>query len=159
MDLTKEYIKMCEKATEIQSHKTEEHDYYFFPQQMLDPDYMNDGRFTHIMDKIIDTKEVSWYIEGLDARIIWLPRQDQLQEMSNLAWDLFDKECAKLIKFRNGKISQDGKGTNIFQVDWNKTVNITAQMDSKEQCGLKVVMEKLHNKTWDGTEWVECNEN
>ncbi len=63
----------------------------------------------------------------------WLPRQDQLQEMSGLTWrdfDILSWACAW----------DDGKATTI---------------PSKEQAGIMALMLHKHSKTWAGTEWKE----
>ena len=64
---------------------------------------------------------------------IWLPRQDQLQDMLNhhpFSWDYFDKECARM--------------------SWIPTKGVST---TKEQAGLMVVMFQSYNKTWNGKEW------
>ena len=63
MDISKEYIKMCEKAVEIQEIRN----------QLGLGDYYSPyghGFSLHGENKLIDKHD-----------IIWLPRQDQLQDM------------------------------------------------------------------------------
>ncbi len=61
-------------------------------------------------------------------KIIWLPRQDQLQEMSGLDWRSFDKKCL------------------VYE---HPTL-----VPTKEQAGIRVVMKEKYNKTWDGNNWI-----
>jgi len=68
---------------------------------------------------------------GLPLEIcIWLPTQDQLQEMSGYQWNDFDDECLRI----------DQKLNEIIP--------------TKEQAGLMVYMRDWHNKTWDGEKWI-----
>jgi len=57
---------------------------------------------------------------------IWLPRQDQLQEISGLSWALFDKACIQR--------------EYVFST-------------TKELAGIQVVMKEKHNKEWSGEKW------
>ena len=61
-------------------------------------------------------------------KLIWLPTQPQLQEMSGFQWNDFDEECLK--------IDEDG------------------EIASKEQAGIMVVMHELHSKKWDKDKWI-----
>lgn len=65
---------------------------------------------------------------------LWLPRQDQLQDMLKhhpFSWDYFDKECVRM-----SWIQYEGVST------------------TKEQAGLMVVMFQTYNKKWNGEEWT-----
>ncbi len=74
--------------------------------------------------------------------VIWLPRRDQLQDMSGLGWEEFDDKCFLLA----GKyLILKGKECSADEI---------AQLVSKEQAGIMVVMHELYNKKWDGREWV-----
>ena len=128
MDVGAEYIKMCEKADEIQT-KTQP---------------------VHIMESrevfVYDGDEIWFHYavgegKGMVIRKVWLPRQDQLQEM--LEW-------AK-------------KGTyGVLLIDafynWSKkTFNpqpFGNDSMSWEQLWLAFVMKEKYNKTWSGEEWV-----
>ena len=56
---------------------------------------------------------------------VWLPRQDQLQILSGLSWQEFDKECLKY------------------------------DAETKEQAGIQAVMKEKYNKVWDGERWIK----
>jgi len=76
MDTSETYIKMCEKAEEIQEQRplfSDEHEYFAHK-----PVTQEDGDIINI---------IGW------RYIAWLPRQDQLQILSGLNWYLFDKTC------------------------------------------------------------------
>lgn len=113
MDTSKTYIEMCKKAEEIQRLRpivADDHDYF----------YCKVHGFGCDLDKAV-----------------WLPRQDQLQEMlsigkSNtftglLALQLFIEDNAK-----------------YEMLDW-----------SMEQLWLAFVMKSLYQKVWNGKEWVK----
>jgi hypothetical protein len=110
MDVSKLYVEMCEKAEEIQ-----------------------DECPTAIMEVI---KSFFRRKDPLNNDI-WLPRQDQLQEMIKTESN-FD-----LIKeFRDWQM-EDKK----IKIDW--LLNW-----SMEQLWLAFVMKKKYGNTWDGKEWV-----
>ena len=98
MDTSVEYIKICMKAEEIQN-------------EMIKPPYNPQRRIPSCEYHL---SYVYWF---MDDKVIWLPRQDQLQILSRLSWQEFDKECSKY------------------------------DMPTKEQAGLKVVMKLLFDKT------------
>ena len=58
---------------------------------------------------------------------ICLPRQDQLQILSGLSWQEFDKRC----------------------IDREYVFSTT-----KEIAGIQVTMKENHNKVWDGNGWL-----
>jgi len=123
MDTSETYITMCEKATEIQAIGQERH------------------RDTHAewwTDKqgAICTEDDGFYFY---EPCIWLPRQDQLQDMIPLPSD-FHRVCDKLYKF----------------TDWVK-VNATYESSActLEQMWLAFVMYEKHGKVWDGKDWVK----
>ena len=76
----------------------------------------------------------------LDTKYIWLPRQDQLQNM--------------IIK--NNK--QYNNLTLLTQVYYYHTMSLMHEIhniSTMEQAWLCLVMEKVHNKKWDGKEWIQ----
>ncbi len=64
MDTSETYIKMCEKAVEI---------------QVLRPHLLGDFRYSLVLNKIEIIDKESWMDD--QEIYIWLPRQDQLQAM------------------------------------------------------------------------------
>ena len=116
MDTSAEYVKMCD-CPEIQG------------QRGLHGDRWN---------------VLAWHEPNLEAHGIsdhpplaltghevWLPRQDQLQEMVGGSWV--------------GQLTELWHGT---------TTDYWAQFKSWEQAWLAFVMHEKHNKHWNGEEWV-----
>lgn len=64
---------------------------------------------------------------------IWLPRQDQLQEMSGMTWVYFDHRC------------------DVITQELHEGEPIPRP--TKDIAGLRVVMHELHNKAWTGEKW------
>ncbi len=118
MDTTPEYIKMCEKAEEIQSLK-------------LKPIYMMQSETNLLYEDndiwyifVLDKSKKSWLIKK-----IWLPRQDQLQEMVIG----IDNEYHLLTSF------------------YNFCSHFTHR--SFEKLWFSFVMKEKYNKVWTGEEW------
>ena len=57
-------------------------------------------------------------------KLVWLPREDQLQILSGLSWREFDKECLEY------------------------------EAETKEQAGIQVVLKRLYDKVWCEDKWV-----
>ena len=126
MDTSETYIKMCKKAVEI--HKARilcVGDYYA---------YRNDFGYLVVGTDSLPATAHKIFIGGC----IWLPRQDQLQEMS--------LEIVNDIK--QIPISLIGK---VCQYD-----SIPMWMNSWEQFWLAFVMKKRYSKIWNGDDWVKA---
>ncbi|MCD6295929.1 MAG: hypothetical protein J7M30_02120 [Deltaproteobacteria bacterium] len=136
MDTSKEYIKMCEKAVEIRGLWEQRIGDFFF-------------------DAITGIR-VQW--ESGDMRFasiptsesaVWLPRQDQLQEMvwENIVEnDPLRGECVKSQK------------PELLSNNFNKYVmkdGDRPRLESMEQLWLAFVMKELYSKTWNGKEWMK----
>jgi len=125
MDTSKEYIKMCEKAVEIQH------------EELLKGDYVVINEKTEL---IADTMHYS--PAELDTAI-WLPRQDQLQEMV-------------MDKFKGSSLY-----SMIDEFDWFCSesglvfTDYAEQFTSMEQLWLAFVMKEKYNKTWNGEDWIQ----
>lgn len=122
MDISKEYIKMCDYENIQVKRKEglwEEGDFYVA--------YKRDRVFC-------------WGGEGEDepydnSNPVWLPRQDQLQEM----WEYSHSSYSKIQKF-----------TAELDNDFDYFVNF----DSMEQLWFAFVMHELYQKKWDGDKWI-----
>jgi len=139
MDTSIEYIKMCEKAEEIQ--------------KIWKPRV---GDLAWRGTKYLPTKDACGYLtdvdvfdtQGYKARgSVWLPRQDQLQEM------LIDKiggnHIALLsVLIRSDLFCQAGLGHYVSSPNYNYT-------NSMEQLWLVFVMKEKYNKIWNGEDWVK----
>jgi hypothetical protein len=122
MDTSETYIKMCRKATEIpKGHVLDDNDYYGIGNAV---DYYYSGC------------EEQWSPE-FKSTFVWLPRQDQLQEMVLLkdrpVYHILDDFCRFV----------QSLGKTMFSA-WA----------SFEQLWLAFVMREKFNKTWNGDEWV-----
>jgi hypothetical protein len=131
MDTSETYIKMCEKAEEIQEQN---------------PCNASDGN-----GKPLSFEKGNWYshhghvyvakYDYLIAGSIWLPRQDQLQDMYGdyhkcLGALYWWTECHKM----SGKYDYWGYDSDTFE--------------TMEQLWLAFVMKEKYNKVWNGDEWT-----
>ena len=120
MDISKEYILMCEKAEEIQISKNPHVGDFW-----CNKDSHNIKAYG---GQIREDSLESTYDETIG---IWLPRQDQLQEMVLKLYE----GCHRL--------------TWAFAV-WTRVICL----DSLEQLWLAFVMKEKYNKVWDGEKWI-----
>ncbi len=152
MDKSKEYIKMCEKAVEIQKTYYDKKDGMPTLRNKLEVgDYMIHKTLTGSCDYItpyIFRADIHGNIREPEMYDVWLPRQDQLQGMivntqiepskyKNTFWVL--QQFYKFVK--------DGEGY------WHSFDNCPYPHPSMEQLWLAFVMRKKFNKTWDGEKW------
>lgn len=120
MDTSPEYVKQCEKAEEIQKgHELEEPDYF-----------STDG-----------VKVESFCYEYQPDAGIWLPRQDQLQDMIRLFPD---------VKFMPVHLVE-----KIHKFMFTDYAEYTCLFGSMEQLWLAFYMKEQYEKSWTGTEWVK----
>lgn len=123
MDTSEIYIKMCEEAEEIQKLcQDKTGDYYFDSISQKVQIYIEEESYSYsITDK-------NYYNFDKD---IWLPRQDQLQEMLNI------KRPDDLISEFN---------------EW--TFNNNLYLGSIEQTLLAILMNNKYDKKWNGEDWI-----
>jgi len=149
MDTSKEYIKMCEKAVEIQEQSP------FSPFDEIDCDTDQYGSFYRLQGDRIeilhwDNDEGGDIVGGYKETylgLFWLPRQDQLQEMVDL-------ELAKKIEafyfFCLGVSRFDERYMELISLDGDAE---RLNNKSMEQLWLAFVMKEKFNKTWNGEDW------
>ena len=154
MDTSKEYIEMCEKAVEVQKGwEVICGDVYVIwwpsrkghylkvvePQEIFSPYdiWFEPARFSHN------------YKNNKDCCNIWLPRQDQLQEM------VHDDE-ARLNRSAFGLFADMGRLlTTSLEPEQNKIFNYMAQFkESGEQLWLAFVMKEKYGKVWKDGDWL-----
>ena len=118
MDTTKQYILMCEKAKEIQELPMKKNGNFYV-------DFMGD-----ICVYIEKDNDWNWQ----KNKEIWLPRQDQLQDiLKDTHWTIY------------GYLEQITKFMSDYgSIDW-----------SWEQIWLGFLMKEKYNKIWNGTDWVK----
>ena len=122
MDTTETYIKMCD-CEEIQNQVPE------LLEMARDAPF---GKQTNLCL----CGEYLFYNVGGEDKVIWLPRQDQLQEMVN--------------ENINYTIKLHGFG-GIFDLMNDPDI---IKATSWEQLWLAFVMKEKYNKTWDGGNWI-----
>lgn len=128
MDTTKEYIEKLIKAPEIQKKWIPQNgDFVWHPDEGAE--YMGTSEFPEKIDivSLSDSTKDWWY------NWLWLPGQDQLQELHG--W-----------KFNNQAIK--------FW-EWGSEFNPeTKDLFSWEQLWLAFVMKEKYNKIWNGKDWI-----
>ena len=133
MDTSETYVLMCREAEKILD---------------VAPICMTDtGRF-----RIICQDDDVWYRQGAvfnnegfctnDAELVWLPRQDQLQDM---------------LPFPVGKFN-DNFWTALDELrNWGFETKFVGYIPtSMEQLWLAFVMREKYNKEWNGKDWIEA---
>lgn len=126
MDTSPEYVKMCAKAEDIQQQR---------PEVSLDT---KTNEFWGSMQNYCQPNDVG----GIDVNCVyvWLPRQDQLQEMFGPARP---DALRGILKFYE---SDDFTGYYIEDKE---------MFFSYEQLWLHFVMRERFGKRWTGEEWVK----
>lgn len=139
MDKTELYIKMCEKATEIQDRK----------RGFVHGDFLWRGkkylREVAVCDTVIHFKDDE----------IWIPRQDQLQEIYKIKAYNKDDPIGDLLGDLVYWIEHESDGGFGHSEDGYAFYFENSQLKSMEQLWLAFVMKENYNKVWDGEEWVE----
>jgi len=144
MDTTEKYIKMCEKAEEIQGLLDEEEDGNYLYVKKTQSIKITGHPWFYWLENYGNGNPcqqwVSYYWESdspdyYGQDVVWLPRQDQLQEM--IAKPKYN--LAKLRAITHFIMNEYG-----ISIDW-----------SMEQLWLAFVMKERWNKVWDGEKWEE----
>ncbi len=141
MDCGSDYIKMCEKAKEIQKLWNPTDGDFCWHDNGGD-DYLGSWEFpatTAVVHMAVGNSKNYWH------SWLWLPTQDQLQAMvvvgshplpiANLGW--------RFQTFFNEQYSELNQATP------------TAVFPSFEQLWLAFVCKELYQKSWDGSDWIE----
>ena len=152
MDKSKEYIEMCRKATELQElWKPEIGDYCVCPihsDELPIEILTHDGR-QPILQNVLPPQ----------ITYVWLPRQDQLQEMvvdaCQCRMDWMHKGT-ELNNFTNWCCCYFDKQQCDYASEHNWEKNIPNFCRSWEQYWLVFVMLTKYKKVWNITEWETC---
>lgn len=132
MDTSPEYVKMCDKALEIQK---------LYPRAGCDCGNCGSGK-------------AEWGYSPRLKKMVWLPRQDELQEMVT---------AQNLCGYRIENIKKAPIIDNLLctfeqfyrkQHWWGKAERLDKR-PTMEQLWLAFVMKEKFNKTWTGKEWRE----
>jgi len=145
MDTSKEYINMCRKAVEIQKlFKAEKGDFYFCFCTDIEPTDMFPKGYglSIITEWDADLNSELLIRSGTD---IWLPRQDQLQEM--IETQLSVKSNANHIAIHFAQFVNNHLENVVY---WE------LELKSMEQLWLAFVMWEKFNKKWnkDWSNWM-----
>lgn len=147
MDTSETYKKMCEKAVEIQALRYPSKDIEDSIKPWLDGDFFYvapDPRWPNEEGELgIAYYCDDYYYSQPQCDAIWLPRQDQLQEMESP-------------KGFTGFIDWQGWLKNIYPDQENPFDTRAVRFHSWEQLWLAFVMKEKYNKVWDGGDWVSC---
>jgi hypothetical protein len=132
MDTSREYIKMCEKAEEVQKEWQPQIGDFVMPNYLAIVREWNDALASLSPLKLSN----GWYPK---MEMIWLPSQDQLQKM------IVNDYSYSGLFFALHVFADDSSYTET-----RKNVNLR----SPEQITLALVMEKKYNKIWNGEKWI-----
>ena len=161
MDTSEQYVKMCEKATEIQSayeqedarksacHCRDYPEWVSIPSKgKMCPDHGNmGGNFCSWCARPLIDRQVEWstyYTTCKGSNEVWLPRQDQLQEILGVklpANGLFaiSEWCQKMNYLEHQRV--------------NGVLASSCPYFSMEQLWLAFVMREKYGKVWSGKDW------
>ncbi len=146
MDTSKAYIKMCKAAVGLQNEKWVSKKGKSYPWE--------EGDMVSLHRKVFMYDACS-HSEGFiepqvyDTECVWLPRQDQLQEMviESLTASLHDGfEHRRLIVLT-------GRFREFVSHCFPEEPLYSERFDSMEQLWLAFVMKEKHGKVWNGTAW------
>jgi len=144
MDTSETYIKMCD-CPEIQEHAKYEAG-----------DYLSSGDGIEIIGSLMKVGDNTATRGGYDYdffsyvwhRAIWLPRQDQLQEMVD---EVANKKHF-VFRFNDFLHNNYQPITHMNAFVW--LANLPDDVISMERMWLAFVMKEKYNKTWNGEVWI-----
>ena len=141
MDTSKEYIKMCEKAVEIQTHPIKCKNSFGISliEETIGEEVFgeinNTRGYYELWGYYIDDVQ---FVGKIPNECIWLPRQDQLQEMVYT----HPERLFRFYEFLQHHY--------IYNCEtWGSLGNY-----SMEQLWLAFVMKEKYGKIWNGEDWI-----
>lgn len=144
MDMSKEYIKMCEWAVEIQKVAPREEDDGGYGSFFWNIE--NKKIMLHHFDNDEGHNMIGDYGDGIYKKT-WLPRQDQLQEM---------------VEIRDGSISPLHSlfiaFVMAFRDFFHNDRDCEDEYKSFEQLWLAFVMHEKYGKIWNDKTWEKATE-
>jgi hypothetical protein len=134
MDYSTGYVKMCEGAVEMQRRWGVLAGDLFFEKGSS---YATIAGVSEGAMSLVDERTMSDVVNGVfkKSKAVWLPRQDQLQEMLEVT---NPREAATLI---NEFLAEEGKTGGY-------------RCESLEQVWLFIVMKRMYDIVWDGEKWA-----
>lgn len=138
MDTSKEYIKMCEKAGEIQGLRGSG--------LWVNGDFYTD----EILKRPSTPVDFCVFEDASDEPCemyhpVWLPRQDDLQGMV-ISTELIENDILRMIMYFQKFARDDYFKDERFGIK---------SFFSMEQLWFAFVMSEKYGKTWDGNDWVK----
>ncbi len=136
MDTSETYVKMCEKAKEIQKIRppTSGSAYH---------EYFADGTTFDILHE-----DNGYYFGPGNGVTVWLPRQDQLQDMAGVFPEVFER-------FGN-TVGQNDFNYGLEEMGEYTLWETYSRFTSMEQLWLAFVMQEKYGKYWNGEDlWHE----
>ena len=139
MDTSEKYIEMCRVAEEIQKLKPPEEDiqtHFYCTEHNRFLEYNSELEYQWCGDWN------GWHGSDDQDRVIWLLRQDQLQ-------DLLDGDLRDIAEGFYDYMTTGGFNYECPEFDGARC----EEYGSMEQLWLAYVMEVKYNKRWDGSSW------
>lgn len=139
MDKSEQYIRMCEKAKEVQAQWTRDKGDWFVAQDgsVKCRPFAGDG--TAVLKSGFQITKENGVIRL--AKYTWLPRLDQLMDMAQI--DGVNSERLIYIFYDWSKLPYDRLSRHPQKI-----------FGSVEQSWLAFVMQIKHFKKWDSEEWI-----
>ena len=159
MDTSETYIKMCEKAEEIQLANQE-----FKTNKNIHQSSVMNG-VCIVMGDFFYLPEI--YTQWFDKDAVWLPRQDQLQAMiietkQTTLLSPLEKLLLNVDEFTNpanycthGEREAGMYHQGYCEICFNQRDKVFSQFTSMEQLWLAFVMKVKYQKVWSGTDWIK----
>jgi hypothetical protein len=140
MDNTRIYIKQCEKAKEIQQYFEDK------PIEQDDIIFSYNNKRGYRRQHLAQMINGEWFVQAeVEDSLIWLPRQDQLQEMvSDIANHIHPSLPSSFIHVFTLEVASN---TSRVKKSYDKC-------KSMEQLWLVFVMWQKYRKIWDGEDWL-----
>ena len=140
MDTSETYIKMCEKAVEIQELRKGNTTTLEGIEPWLEGDffYIPPDDFAGYVAIAFDCDDTYYSKPKFEDMAIWLPRQDQLQEMLPQ-----DKPSNRIKVMLASKFAHFVAQERKYDATW-------------EQYWLAFVMKENYNKVWNGEDWINA---
>lgn len=132
MDISKEYIEMCEKAHEIQQNRDFQNGDFMFI-------FKTNNNYVTLGVGIYSECDDGYYSIEDTINTVWLPRQDQLQE-------ILDKTDSYSFTIGLGCLWDDGVG---YSKSDEEEMTYYEGFNSFEKKWLAYVMKEKFNKVWN----------
>lgn len=158
MDTSRKYIEMCSKAVEVQEIKKEEQ--YFLNGDIV---YYVNVDIVHVEGSIIGSRpDDKFELSNTPAhdyelsRPVWLPKQDQLQEIIKTS------VTKKVMPDADNEVLavDDLRILRVFYIYTAKFANIPVNTElTLEQMWLMFLMQVVYDKKWDENckDWLPIN--